>query len=272
MKRSKFTEDQIAFALKHNELGTGVEEVCRKMAFSEADVLRVEEEVQRHRAVRAEAIAPARGGEPPAQADRRRPEPGRGDAAGGRRKKRLRPLHRRELVPKLMQRFGCSGRNALRIVRMSASTYRYKPSKRDEFALKLRITEITNTRLHYGYRRVHVLLRREGHRDNVTSTGGRAVVAAEAPAAQQGRQAGQPKQLAFAINEIWSKDFVADALFDGRKLRIQGAGSSDFWAVLKSGTGSPLVAFPRHRCTAANCWRAAYPALKFFSRTVLIPI
>lgn len=30
----------------------------------------------------------------------------------------------------------------------------------------------------------------------------------------------QPKQLAYAINGIWSVDFVADALFDGRKLRM----------------------------------------------------
>lgn len=58
-------------------------------------------------------------------------------------------------------------RNALRIVQMSASTYRYTSTKRDESALKLRIKEINNTRMHSGYRRVHVLLRREGHRDNV---------------------------------------------------------------------------------------------------------
>ena len=36
MRKSKFTEDQIAFALKHNELGTSVDEVCRKMGISEA--------------------------------------------------------------------------------------------------------------------------------------------------------------------------------------------------------------------------------------------
>ena len=29
----------------------------------------------------------------------------------------------------------------------------------------------------------------------------------------------QPKQLVSAVNEIWSTDFVADALFDGRRLR-----------------------------------------------------
>ena len=36
VKKSKFTEEQIAFALKQAELGTRVEEVCRKMGFSDA--------------------------------------------------------------------------------------------------------------------------------------------------------------------------------------------------------------------------------------------
>ena len=36
MKRSKFTEEQIAFALKQAEVGTPVEEVCRKMGISDA--------------------------------------------------------------------------------------------------------------------------------------------------------------------------------------------------------------------------------------------
>ena len=36
MKRSKYSEEQIAFALKQAELGTSVEEVCRKMGISDA--------------------------------------------------------------------------------------------------------------------------------------------------------------------------------------------------------------------------------------------
>lgn len=36
MKRSKFTESQILFALKQAEIGVTVEEVCRKMGISEA--------------------------------------------------------------------------------------------------------------------------------------------------------------------------------------------------------------------------------------------
>lgn len=36
VKKSKFAEEQIAFALKQAELGTRVEDVCRKMGISEA--------------------------------------------------------------------------------------------------------------------------------------------------------------------------------------------------------------------------------------------
>lgn len=36
MKKSKFTEEQIAFALKQAEVGTPVEEVCRKIGISDA--------------------------------------------------------------------------------------------------------------------------------------------------------------------------------------------------------------------------------------------
>jgi putative transposase len=36
VKKSKYTDEQIAFALKQAELGTSVDEVCRKMAISDA--------------------------------------------------------------------------------------------------------------------------------------------------------------------------------------------------------------------------------------------
>jgi putative transposase len=66
-----------------------------------------------------------------------------------------------------MTLFGCSQRNALRVVKMSASTYLYKPVKNDDQALTMRIKDITAARVQYGYRRVHVLLRREGYLNNV---------------------------------------------------------------------------------------------------------
>lgn len=124
-----------------------------------------------------------------------------------------------------MQRFGCSQRNALRVVKMSTSTYLYKAVKKDESALKMRIKEITDTRVHYGYRRVHVMLRREGHRDNVKRVyrlyrEEGLSLRLKRPRRNKAAKLRQPKQLAHAMNEIWSMDFVANALFDGRKLRM----------------------------------------------------
>lgn len=40
MRKSKFTEEQIAFALRQADLGTPVAEVCRKMGVSEATYFR----------------------------------------------------------------------------------------------------------------------------------------------------------------------------------------------------------------------------------------
>lgn len=124
-----------------------------------------------------------------------------------------------------MQRFGCSQRQALRVVRMSASSYLYVARRKDESVLKSRIKEITDTRVHYGYRRVHVMLRREGHMDNVKRVyrlyrEEGLSLRLKRPRRNKAAQRRQPKQLAHAINEIWSMDFVADALFDGRKLRM----------------------------------------------------
>ena len=42
------------------------------------------------------------------------------------------------------------------------SSYHYKPLRDDQAELKKRIREIAETRVRYGYRRIHVLLRREG--------------------------------------------------------------------------------------------------------------
>lgn len=79
-------------------------------------------------------------------------------------------------------------------------------------------------RVHYGYRRVHVLLRREGWKDNHKRV--YRLYRAEGlslrhrrPKRNKAARLRQPKQLVSAMNEIWSMDFVSDALYDGRRLR-----------------------------------------------------
>lgn len=124
-----------------------------------------------------------------------------------------------------MQCFGSSQRQALRVVQMSASSYLYQSRARDATALRLRIGEITRTRVDYGYRRVHVMLRREGFKDNVKRVyrpyrEAGLSLRLKRPRRNKAAQLRQPKQWVGAINEVWSMDFVADALFDGRKLRM----------------------------------------------------
>jgi putative transposase len=50
------------------------------------------------------------------------------------------------------------------------STYHYKSRRREQAGLEARIKEICQTRVRYGYRRVHVLLRREGWEINLKKT------------------------------------------------------------------------------------------------------
>ena len=45
---------------------------------------------------------------------------------------------------------------------VDTSTYHYKPCRPEQASLEARIREIAETRVRYGYRRVHVLLRRDG--------------------------------------------------------------------------------------------------------------
>jgi putative transposase len=78
----------------------------------------------------------------------------------------LKPSRKRELATDLMDRFGASMRKACAVLQLSRVVYLYQSKARDSSALVLRMKEITQTRVHYGYRRVHVMLRREGFRDN----------------------------------------------------------------------------------------------------------
>ena len=93
----------------------------------------------------------------------------------------------------------------------------------------LRMKEITQTRVHYGYRRVHVMLRREGRccqqRDNhkrvyrLYREQGLSL-RHKRPKRNKAAKLRQPKTTAQHVNQMWSMDFVADNLFDGRKLRM----------------------------------------------------
>ena len=74
----------------------------------------------------------------------------------------MRPARKRELVGVVRGEWGVSIRRACRVFQVDTSTYHYRPRRRGQAVLEKRIREICETRVRYGYRRVHVLLRREG--------------------------------------------------------------------------------------------------------------
>jgi putative transposase len=68
----------------------------------------------------------------------------------------------RQLVDLVRSAWQVSIRRACKAVPVNRSTYHYRSRRDDPTALKLRIREIAETRVRYGYRRIHVLLKREG--------------------------------------------------------------------------------------------------------------
>jgi putative transposase len=59
---------------------------------------------------------------------------------------------------------------ACAVIRFDPRTYRYKSRRPGQAALEQRIREICQTRVRFGYRRVHVLLKREGWEINAKKT------------------------------------------------------------------------------------------------------
>jgi transposase InsO family protein len=58
--------------------------------------------------------------------------------------------------------FGVSQRRACRIIGADGASIRYRSSRPDDTVLRQRLRELAHQRRRFGYRRLHVLLRREG--------------------------------------------------------------------------------------------------------------
>src|SRR3954447_8120282 len=166
MKASKFSEAQIAFVLKQAEDCSAAAEVCRKAGISEATFYNwrkkyaglMPSEMKRLRQLEEENAKLKR-----IVADLSL----EGHASGCALKKALRPGRKRELVDKVRSDWKVSIRRACSALRIDRALYVYKSKRGDQAALKSRIKDICETRVRYGYRRVHVLLQRDGWAINV---------------------------------------------------------------------------------------------------------
>lgn len=80
----------------------------------------------------------------------------------------MKPSEKRELVQFLRLGFQISERRVCRVIPIDRATQRYRSHRDDQAALRIRLRDLATIRVRYGYRRLHVLLQREGWRVNHT--------------------------------------------------------------------------------------------------------
>ncbi len=116
-------------------------------------------------------------------------------------------------------------RRACDVLRFRRSTYHYKSRRPSQATLKKRIREIAETRVRYGYRRIHVLLEREGWQVNHKRVYRLYVEESlqlrnKRPKRKVAAKLREDRRAPTAPNEVWSMDFLSDQLFNGSKIRV----------------------------------------------------
>jgi putative transposase len=136
----------------------------------------------------------------------------------------VKPAQKRAVAHYFRVGFRVSERRACRLVGVARTSYRYRSQAADQTALRLRLRGLAATRVRYGYRRLHVLLRREGWRVNhkriyrlYREEGLGIRVKRRKKLACASRVLPSPATRPF---ELWSLDFLTDSLADGRRFRV----------------------------------------------------
>jgi putative transposase len=117
-------------------------------------------------------------------------------------------------------------RRACQALPVDRSTYHYRSKRTEQAPLLKRIREIAETRVRYGYRRIYVLLRREGwhvvNAKKVWRLYREIGLQLRNKSAKRRVQAKLREGRGYASgpNEVWAMDFVHDQQFDGRKIRV----------------------------------------------------
>ena len=137
----------------------------------------------------------------------------------------VRPARRRSLVAWLRRAYQVSERRVCGVTGFARSSQRDRSTADPQDELRQRLKELAAARVRYGYRRLHVLLRREGWPINakrVSRLDNEAGLSIRPKTPRRRRstrdRAGRP-----AIerpHDCWAMDFMSDSLFDGRAFRI----------------------------------------------------
>ena len=118
--------------------------------------------------------------------------------------------------------YAFSERRACSLMLLAVSTYRYR-TRRDDGALRTELRELALEKPRFGYRRLHVLLRREGHAVNhkrVHRVYRELGLMIRRKKRKYCVRAGRPLVERTAANQEWALDFVHDAVECGRTIRV----------------------------------------------------
>lgn len=118
-----------------------------------------------------------------------------------------------------------SERRACTALDLARSTIRHKSVADPQTALRMRLRDLAMARVGYGYRRLHILIEREGWHVNhkrvyrlYREEG--LVMRKRPPRRRKACLKRDLRPLAAEKNECWSMDFMSDELFDGRRIRL----------------------------------------------------
>jgi putative transposase len=134
------------------------------------------------------------------------------------------PAVKREAVAHLRQAHEMSERRACRVIGCVRMTVRYRSRRIDDAGLRERLRTLAKERRRFGYRRLHILLRREGFVVNHKRLF--RIYREERPMVrkrgERKRAVGTraPIPVPLQPNDRWSLDFVSDQLACGRRFRI----------------------------------------------------
>ena len=122
----------------------------------------------------------------------------------------------------MKQEYAFSERRACGLVMMAVSTYRYETSRSDE-PLRTRLVQLAREKPRFGYRRLHVLVRRTGERVNhkrLHRIYREAGLMIRRRKRKHCARVGAPLRSWTAANQEWALDFAHDAVACGRAIRV----------------------------------------------------
>lgn len=137
----------------------------------------------------------------------------------------MKPSFKKDIALWLQDQYRVSVRRSCENIKLSTSMFYYERVDRCDDILRMRLREIALTRIRYGFWRLFILLRREGFKDNhkrVYRVYKEEGLNLRSKRPRRSRSAAHRLERLEtpAINQVWSMDFVQDALFNGTRFRI----------------------------------------------------